>query len=143
MATPGKAKSSNKTTQTDEPISVYLKKLESDVVREETKQLIDLMQTVTGEAPKMWGPSIVGFGTHHYKYDSGREGDTCAVGFAARKGKFALYVAIPEDDREKQLAALGKATSEGGCIWVKHLTDVNLAVLKRLVKAAHKSRKNV
>ena len=143
MATPGRSKSSNKTTQTDEPIAVYLNKLGSDKVREETKQLIELMQAATGEAPKMWGPSIVGFGTHHYKHDSGREGDICAVGFAARKGKFALYLEVAESDRAQHLAELGKVTSEGGCIWVKHLADVNQAVLKRLVKAAHKSRKNV
>jgi hypothetical protein len=136
-------KSNNKTVQTNEPITAYLEKLGSDAVREETKQLIELMQTATGESPKMWGPSIVGFGTHHYKYESGREGDTCAVGFAARKGKYALYLEVPEGDREKQLAELGKVTSEGGCIWMKHLSDVNQTVLKKLVKAAHKSRKNV
>ncbi|HQV69111.1 MAG TPA: DUF1801 domain-containing protein [Thermoflexales bacterium] len=143
MATSKKAKSSNKTTETDEPIAVYLSKLGNDAVREETKQIIDLMQTATGEAPKMWGPSIVGFGTHHYKYESGREGDTCAVGFAARKGKFALYLELPQGDREAQLAELGKVASEGGCIWVKHLADLNQVALIRLVKAAHKSRKNV
>jgi hypothetical protein len=137
------AKSSNKTTQTDESIEVYLKKLGSDTVREETKQLIELMHEATGEAPKMWGPSIVGFGTHHYKYESGREGDTCAVGFAARKGRFALYLELPEGEREAQMAELGKVASEGGCIWVKRLSDINLSVLKKQVKAAHRSRKNV
>jgi hypothetical protein len=135
-------KSTNKTTQTDEPIAAYLNKLGSDAVREETKQLIALMQDATGDAPRMWGPSIVGFGTHHYKYESGREGDTCAVGFAARKGKFALYVTLDDDKRDAQMAALGNVTSEGGCIWAKRLSDMDLTVLKKLVKASHKARKN-
>jgi hypothetical protein len=142
MASTSKSKSGNKTTQTDEPIAAYLAKLSSDAVREETKQLIALMQDATGDAPKMWGPSIVGFGTHHYKYESGREGDTCAVGFAARKGKFALYISLDEALRDAQLAALGNVTSEGGCIWAKRLSDMNLAELKKLVKTSHKARKN-
>ena len=133
----------NKTVLTDSPVATLLAKLPTDATRAETQQLIALMQEATGDVPRLWGPSIVGFGTHHYKYESGREGDTCAVGFAPRKGKFALYVEVPEATREATLTSLGKVTSEGGCIWAKRLADINLAVLKKLVKAAYKAKKNV
>ncbi len=82
----------------------------------------------------MWGPAIIGFGSYHYKYDSGREGDICTIGFSPRKGKITLYVLCGFPGQEQVLEKLGKYKAEGGCLYIKKVTDVNVDVLESLIK---------
>jgi hypothetical protein len=91
------------------------------------------MQGATGDKPEMWGPSIIGFGTYHYTYESGREGDMPIIGFSPRKPAFVLYNAMSGPDAEKLLAKLGKHTTGKGCLYIKKLADVDQEVLKELV----------
>ena len=95
-----------------------------------------MMTRITGEKPKMWGPSIVGFGSYHYKYASGHEGDACLAGFSPRKAEFSIYLDTPEDSAERSdlLARLGKHRMGKGCLYVKRLEQVDLGVLEQLVR---------
>jgi hypothetical protein len=95
--------------------------------------LVKLMQRATGEKPKMWGPSIIGFGSCHYKYESGREGDTPLAGFSPRKAATVLYGVTGFSDSEALLAKLGKHTMGKGCLYIKKLADVDQKVLEALV----------
>jgi hypothetical protein len=94
------------------------------------------MQKVTGKKAAMWGPSIVGFDSYHYKYESGREGDMLVVGFSPRKAANVLYGAIGFDGDEDLLAKLGKHTTGKGCLYIKKLADVDAKVLETLIKKA-------
>jgi len=131
----------NKTKQTAVSVSAYLGKLD-DAKRADAQALVKLMQSATGEEPKMWGPSIVGFGSYHYTYDSGREGDMPLVGFSPRKPATVLYGMRGASNAEALLASLGKHTTGKGCVYIKKLSDVDLKVLKELivksVAASHK-----
>ena len=96
-----------KTVQTDVDVNAYLDNIEDEKRRQDCTALIELMKTATHEEPKMWGSSIVGFGTYHYKYESGREGSTCKVGFSSRKGNIALYGLRGTGEAETLLEKLG------------------------------------
>jgi hypothetical protein len=91
------------------------------------------MKRATGEKPKKWGPSIIGFGTLHYKYESGREGDTVLVGFSPRSAAMVLYGVTGSEDAKALLARLGKHTTGKGCLYIKKLSDVDQKVLEQLV----------
>jgi hypothetical protein len=95
-----------------------------------------MMQSVTGEKPKMWGPSIIGFGSYHYTYESGREGDMPVVGFSPRKAATVVYGAIGFGEADGLLATLGKHTTGKGCLYIKKLADVDAKVLETLVTKA-------
>ena len=100
-----------------------------------------MMKKATGKPPKMWGPSIVGFGSYHYKYDSGREGDTCMIGFSPRKTSLVLYLGAALEDKDL-MARLGKFKVGKGCLYIKNLDDVDRKVLKELVvKSVAEKRK--
>lgn len=101
--------------------------------RADALALIDLMQAATAEPPVMWGPSIVGFGSYHYRYESGREGDSPLVGFSPRKTALVLYIVTGFSEEQALLAKLGKHTTGKSCLYVKRLSDVDLRVLRRLV----------
>ena len=105
------------------------------------KALVKVMQHATGEKTKMWGPSIIGFGSYHYKYDSGREGDSCLTGFSSRAGDIVLYLVAEFPGRDGLLAQLGKHKAKGGCLYVKRLGDVDQKVLAAIVVAAVAERK--
>jgi hypothetical protein len=92
-----------------------------------------LLQEVTGDEPKMWGPAIVGFGSYHYIYESGREGDAPIVGFSPRKAAIVLYGAMRAGESDALLAALGKHTTGKGCLYIKKLADVDRKMLKGLL----------
>ena len=94
------------------------------------------MTAATGEKPKMWGPGIVGFGSYHYKYESGREGDSCLAGFSSREGDISLYLCGEFPDRTVLLAKLGRHKTAKACIYIRSLTDLDLKVLKQLVGSA-------
>jgi hypothetical protein len=122
----------NKTKPTEVSAAAFVDALEP-ARRSDAKALITLMKNATGEKPKMWGPSIIGFGTHHYKYESGREGQTMLVGFSPRKSATVLYGLRGSKDAETLLAKLGKHTTGKGCLYIKKLSDVDPTVLEELI----------
>lgn len=113
-------------------VSEFIDSVEHDTRREDARFLLQLMQKVSGEKPVMWGPSIVGFGTYHYRYASGREGDMPRIGFSPRKANLAFYIHC---DREL-LAKLGKHKKSVGCMYVNKLADVDLDVLELMIVKA-------
>jgi len=125
----------NKTKQTKANVAAYIGALD-ETKRTDVKALVKLMQTATGEKPKMWGPSIIGFGSYHYTYDSGREGDMPLVGFSPRSAAFVLYGALGFSGAEAMLAKLGKHTTGKGCLYIKKLGDVDQKVLTGLIARA-------
>jgi hypothetical protein len=123
----------NKTKPTAVSVAAFVNALAEPNKRADAKALIGLMKKATGEVPRMWGPSIIGFGTHHYQYASGREGDTVLVGFSPRKPATVLYGAMGCENAELLLAKLGKHTTGKGCLYIKKLSDVDLKVLRELI----------
>jgi len=123
----------NKTKSTNASVAAFIDALADQTRRADAKALVKLIQGVTGEKPKMWGPAIIGFGSHHYKYDSGREGDMPLVGFSPRKAATVLYGAIGFSGSEAMLAKLGKHTTGKGCLYIKKLADVDQSVLQALI----------
>jgi hypothetical protein len=123
-----------KTKLTEESVESFLNRIEDETERKDGFTLVELMGKATGEPPRMWGTAIIGFGSYHYKYESGREGDICTVGFSPRKGKFTLYVLAGFPEQDELLGDLGKHKKEGGCLYIKKMTDVDTGVLERLVK---------
>jgi hypothetical protein len=125
----------NKTKQTKVSPEAFIKRVASPQQQKDCKELIAMMRTITGEPPKMWGPSIVGFGTCHYVYDSGREGDICLTGFSPRKPNLVLYIGEALQDKTL-MAKLGKHKTGKGCLYLKTLDDVDRDVLRTLVTRA-------
>lgn len=123
----------NKTLATKASVGAFVDKIADPAKRADAKALVKLMQKATGEKPAMWGPSIIGFGSYHYVYESGREGDMPLVGFSPRKAATVLYVRAGTPGTEALLAKLGKHTAGKGCVYVKKLADVDEAVLEKLV----------
>ncbi|MFD2082987.1 protein of unknown function (DU1801) [Actinopolymorpha cephalotaxi] len=123
-----------KTVPTASDVGDYLAGIADDGRRRDAAALCDLMRSATGEPPVMWGPSIVGFGRYHYRYESGREGDSLRVGFSARKQAPAVYGIDPEDPATEQL---GKHKTGKGCLYVKTPADVDTRVLSDLVRDAY------
>jgi len=130
----------NKTKETDASVADYLASIQDKARRDDCIALTKLMQKASNEPPKMWGSNIVGFGTHHYKYDSGREGEICAVGFASRKNEIAIYGLRSAPDADRLMAKLGKHKQGKGCMYVRRLADVDAAVLEKLVAGASRSK---
>ena len=122
----------NKTKASKASVSAFIAAIPDDTKRADAKTLVRLMQDATGEKPKLWGPSIIGFGTHHYVYESGREGDVPVIGFSPRKPALVLYLTRFKGS-DALLAKLGKHTSGKGCLYIKKLADVDAKVLKQLI----------
>jgi hypothetical protein len=123
----------NKTKPTELSVTAFVEGITDEARREDARALVKLMRGATGERPKMWGPSIIGFGSYHYKYESGREGEAPVVGFSPRKAALVLYGLNSASDAEALRAKLGKHTSGKGCIYIKKLADIDLKVLETLV----------
>ena len=123
----------NKTKPTEVSVAAFIEAIIDEGKRADAKVLAKLMQKASGEKPKMWGPSIVGFGTYHYKYDSGREGDMPVIGFSPRTAASVLYGLIGFSGAEALLAKLGKHTTGKGCLYIKKLADVDEQVLRELI----------
>ncbi|MCA6073968.1 DUF1801 domain-containing protein [Fulvivirga sedimenti] len=124
----------NKTRETNVGVEEFINSfVDSDQKRQDSFELLGLMRDVSGFEPKMWGPSIIGFGSYHYKYASGHEGDAPLVGFSPRKNEFSLYVFTGLDDHEPLLSDLGKFRRGKACIYVKKLSDVNQKALTSLM----------
>jgi hypothetical protein len=126
----------NKTKATEVDVTAHLASVASEAVRADCQALAKLMAEWTKEKPKMWGPSIVGFGSYHYKYESGREGDSCATGFAARKNEIAIYLVAEGADQPKLLGQLGKHKMGKSCLYVKRLSEIDIGVLEKLVNGS-------
>lgn len=127
------AKNQNKTIETAKDVQAFLQKIADETRKADCMALTDLMQSHTGFAPKMWGPGIVGFGSYHYKYDSGREGDAPLVAFAPRASSIAIYLSANFDQREKLLSEFGKHKAEKGCIHIKKMADIDTSVLQKMM----------
>ena len=126
----------NKTKPTKLSVAAFIDALPEPTRRADAKALVKLMQSAAGEKPKMWGPSIIGFGSYHYRYESGREGDTPVVAFSPRKAATVLYGMIGFSEAAALLARLGKHTTGKGCLYIKKLADVDQHVLEALVAKA-------
>jgi hypothetical protein len=126
----------NQTRQTGASVASFIDAIEDAKRRADAKALVKLMQAASGEKAKMWGPAIVGFGSYHYRYDSGREGDMPLVAFSPRKAASVLYNAMAGEGAAALLATLGKHSTSGGCLHIKRLEDVDIGVLQRLLAEA-------
>jgi hypothetical protein len=123
----------NKTTETASSVADFIKAVKAEAKRKDSLLLIDLIKKQTKLEPKMWGPSIVGFGSYHYKYESGREGDSPLVAFSPRAAAMTLYLSAHFEQREALLEQFGKHKTGKGCIYIKSLADINLDVLKKMI----------
>jgi hypothetical protein len=127
----------NKTTETEVSVIDFINSyVENDQKKADSFQLIELMSEWSGFEPKMWGPTIIGFGSYHYKYASGHEGDAPMIGFSPRKAAFSLYVYSPTEENKHLLADLGKFKMSKACIYIKKLSDINPLTLEKLCKAS-------
>jgi len=126
----------NKTTETNVSVTDFINSyVEKDEKKADSFQLIELMSECSGFEPKMWGPTIIGFGSYHYKYASGHEGDAPIIGFSPRKAEFSLYVFSPTEENKHLLDDLGKFNMGKACIYVKKLSDINIDALEKICKA--------
>lgn len=127
----------NKTAETQVNVIDFINSfVDKEQKKQDSFRLIELMQAWSGFEPKMWGPTIIGFGSYHYKYASGHEGDAPLIGFSPRKAEFSLYVTVPSNDNQQLLSKLGKYKMAKACIYFKKLDDLNLDILEQLSKAA-------
>lgn len=122
-----------KTKFNDNSVIEFIENIENLKKREDAYKLLDIFTETTGFPAKMWGPSIIGFGTYHYKYATGHEGDAPLVGFSPRKAKTSLYFTTSETDRAKLLQDLGKHTAGKGCVYINKVADINVDVLKTFI----------
>ncbi|MDC2867251.1 DUF1801 domain-containing protein [Bacillus sp. BP-3] len=123
-----------KTTETNNSVIEFIESVESPKKRENAYQLLDIFTETTGYTAKMWGPSIIGFGTYHYNYESGHEGDAPLVSFSPRKAKISLYFAAGDPKREELLKNFGKYTSGKSYVYINKVADIDIDVLKALIK---------
>jgi len=128
----------NKTTPNDQDVEQFLNSIEDERKRKDSFTILELMKQVTGLEPRMWGSSIVGFGSYHYKYESGREGDMILAGFSPRKQNLTLYNMSGFELYDDLIKKLGKHTTGKGCLYIKRLDDVDLPTLKSLIEESFK-----
>jgi hypothetical protein len=126
--------STNKTAATNQDVKAFIHSFASEKQYADSFRLIEIMKDVSGEEPKMWGPTIVGFGNYHYKYDSGHQGDAPLIGFSPRKAAISLYVYSGHPEHESMLKNLGKFKMGKACIYIQKLSDIHEDVLKVLMK---------
>lgn len=129
--------SHNKTVASKASVEDFINSLEDYQQAQDSHELVKMMQEISGEPPVMWGTAIIGFGSYHYKYVSGREGDWAQIGFSPRKGKLSLYLTFNAAKLTEQFPDLGKYTIAKGCIYIKRLSDVNIDELKKLIALAY------
>lgn len=129
--------SDNKTRPTKITAGAFVDGIKDGKKREDARALLNIFAAATGEKPVMWGPSIVGYGSYRYKYDSGREGETCLVGFSPRAAAFTLYVITDFPGRDEALAKLGNHRTGKGCLYLEKLADADLQRLEEFVHRAY------
>jgi hypothetical protein len=123
----------NKTKMTEASVESYVAAIADENRREDCRALAKMMTKVTKEKPKMWGTSIVGFGSYHYKYESGHEGDSCLVGFSSRKGDISVYLVAGFPGSDELFARLGRHKRGKACLYLRKLADVDREVLEQLI----------
>jgi hypothetical protein len=131
----------NKTTETDSNVIDFINAVGSEIKRKDGFRILELMREITGLEPKMWGPSIIGFGSYHYKYDSGHEGDAPLIGFSPRSSALTLYL-DPFPTKNDLLQKLGKHKVGKVCIYINKLADVDEDVLAEMIRESFKSTKS-
>lgn len=133
-------KARNKTQPTDTDVEAFIAKVEPERRKNEAHALVAMFRRITGEEPKMWGPSIIGFGSYDYKYDSGREGTSLRIGFSPRKAKLSLYLMgayctpAAQAEQNRLLDSLGKHSVGKSCLYINRLEQVDLSVLEQLIR---------
>lgn len=132
-----------KTQVNDASVTKFVESVEDEQKRQDARVLLDLLQKATKQAPKMWGDSIVGFGSYHYVGRSGREGDWFVAGFSPRKQNLTLYMLGGWEQEPELLAQLGKHSLGKGCLYIKRLDDVKVPALKKLIAAGLKRAKTI
>ena len=133
-----------KTKRNKGDVEAFLNNVPDEKKRRDSFTILELMKKVTGKEPAMWGDSIIGFGSYHYKYASGREGDWFLTGFSPRKQNLTLYIMAGFDEHERLLGKLGKHSIGKSCLYIKKIDDIDVDVLKELVKRSveHMERTN-
>lgn len=126
-------KSAIKTVATAVDVSAFIDQVEHPERRADAQRLVELMTRLTGAPATMWGPSIIGFGRYHYRYDSGHEGDMCVAGFSPRKTELVVYLMPGFAEQTELLARLGRHRTGKSCLYIKRLADVDLAVLEQMI----------
>lgn len=127
-----------KTKPTNQSVKDFLNQISDEERRADCFQVANIMEEITGEKPKMWGPSIVGFGTYHYKYASGHEGDWPVAAFSPRKKDLTLYLMVGFEKRAKLMEKLGKHSTGKSCLYIKRLSDIHVPTLRKLIKMSIK-----
>ncbi|MDR4889724.1 DUF1801 domain-containing protein [Fredinandcohnia sp. QZ13] len=122
-----------KTKENDASVIEFIEKVDNPKKKEDAYKLLDIFTETSGYPAKMWGPSIIGFGSYHYKYATGHEGDAPLVGFSPRKAKISLYFATGDTKREELLEKFGKHTSGKACVYINKIADIDVEVLKQLI----------
>jgi hypothetical protein len=130
------ARATNKTVPTSADVTDFLAGV-PDAQAKDSQWLVDVMNDVTGKPPVMWGPSIIGFGKYHYKYESGREGDMPLMGFSPRKGKLTLYITYKPENYTKLMDAVGKHQTSKACFYIKDLASINTEKLRELIQKTY------
>ena len=130
-----------KTKPTGESVEDFLNRIPEAERREDCFAVAKIMEEITGNKPMMWGPSIVGFGTYHYKYASGREGDWPMTGFSPRKKDLTVYLMMGYQKHDEMMKKLGKHTGSKSCLYIKRLSDIHVPTLKKLIKTSLKELK--
>ncbi|GKV55861.1 hypothetical protein NCCP2222_18080 [Sporosarcina sp. NCCP-2222] len=123
-----------KTKETDQSVIEFIEQVESPKKKADAYRLLDLFQDTTGFKAKMWGPSIIGFGSYHYVYDTGHEGDAPLVGFSPRKAKISLYFATGDPNRDHLLQHFGKHTAGKACVYINKVDDIDEEILRKLIR---------
>lgn len=124
----------NKTVETTSSVDDFINAVQDESKRKDCFSIIELIKKLTMLDPKMWGPSIVGFGSYHYKYDSGREGDSPLICFSPRASSIALYLSAGLENRVELLEKFGKHKTDKGCIHIKKLSDIDMDILQKMIE---------
>ena len=135
------AKAELKTKPNKASVDKFLNAVKDEKRRDDCFQVLDIMKKITKEEPIMWGPSIVGFGSYHYKYESGREGDMCITGFSPRKQNLSIYILPGFSKFDLLMKKLGKYKTGKSCLYINKLEDIDLKVLKQLITESVKYMK--
>ena len=122
-----------KTKETENSVIEFIEQVDNVRKKEDAYRLLDIFAETTGLPAKMWGPSIIGFGSYHYKYATGHEGDAPLAGFSPRKAKISLYVTTGDTERDELLQQLGKHTAGKACVYINRVSDIDTEVLKKLI----------
>jgi hypothetical protein len=127
--------------QNNTSVKEYIASLDDQTIKE-SQALLKMMQRISGHKPKLWNAGTLGFDTYHYKYDSGREGDSIVIGFYPRKGKITIYLMDGTARYSELLAKLGKHTTTGYCVYIKRLSDIELPILEKIVQQSYENIKS-